>query len=62
MEGLQNNLTSSYITTETTDLHNKTAALYEALMDREAEETILLIDQMREKLLTLKKDVLKYEI
>ncbi len=48
----------NFIVAETTDLHNNTAALYEALMDEEKEEVVNLINSMRSKLLTIKKDIL----
>lgn len=50
----------NFIVAETTDLHDKTAELYEALMDKESKEVVIkLIDYMRSKLLTIKKDISK---
>lgn len=47
----------NFIVAETTDLHDKTTELYEALMDNEKTEAISVIDDMRKKLLAIRKDL-----
>lgn len=49
----------NFIWEETSDLHDKTTELYEALMDQDVEVASKLIDRMRSKLLTIKKDIQK---
>ena len=49
----------NFIWSETSDLHDKTTELYEALMEQETEVASKLIDRMRSKLLTLKNDINK---
>lgn len=49
----------NFIWSETNDLHDKTTELYEALMEKETDEAVALIDSMRSKLLTIRKDIVK---
>lgn len=47
----------NFIVAETTDLHDRVAELYEALMDKENVESIKIIDKVRDKLLVIRKDI-----
>lgn len=51
----------NYIVSETTDLHNKVAEAYEALMDGENKEAIRTLDSIAEKARMIKKDLLTKE-
>jgi len=51
----------SFIVAETTEMHNKVAEAYEALMDDERKEAIKVLDQIAEKSRELKKDLLTKE-
>ena len=47
----------NFIVVETTELHDKTAELYEALIDKEDEEAVSVIDEIRKRLLIIRKDL-----
>lgn len=47
----------NFIVAETTNLHDKTTELYEALMDNEKKEALKVITEMRSRLLAIKKDL-----
>ena len=46
-----------FIVAETTELHHKVSELYEALIDNEYDNSIKIIDNIRSKLLTIRKDL-----
>lgn len=46
-----------FIVAETTELHYKVSELYEALIDDEYDNSIKIIDDIRSKLLTIRKDL-----
>jgi len=47
-----------FIISETTQLHNKVAEVYEALMDEENKEAIIVLDLIAEKCREIKADLL----
>jgi len=50
-----------FIVSETTDMHDKVAEAYEALIDGEREEAIKVLDAIADKARALKKDLLTQE-
>lgn len=47
-----------FIVDGTTSLHDKVAELYEALMDKENDEALKVMDGIRKELLTIKKNII----
>ena len=47
-----------FIVDKTTQLHDKSTELYEALMDKEVKESLKIIDDIRKELLTIRKDLI----
>ena len=52
---------AKFITSETTQMHDLVTDIYEALMDDEHPEATKLLDQLGEKVLEIKKDLLTKE-
>lgn len=50
-----------FIVSETTELHNMVAEAYEALMDEENTEAVIVLDKIAEKTRALKADLLTKE-
>jgi len=55
------NNTNKYIITQTTNLHDKVAEAYEALIDKEHSEAIKVLDEIGEMSRQIKKDLLTNE-